>query len=117
MDAKKSANLIICTVLVLGTAAVYWPVHGYDFVNFDDPAYITLNQYVRAGLTLSGLKWALLHSYDSNWHPLTWLSHMTDVQLFGMNPGAFHAVNVAFHIANTLLLFAIFAAMSRALWR
>ena len=92
-------------MLALGVVSVYWPVHRYDFVNYDDVDYVVENAHVRAGLTLDGVKWAFTTGHAGNWHPLTWLSHMTDVQLFGMNAGAHHAVNVFFHVANALLLF------------
>lgn len=82
-------------------------VGGFDFVRFDDPDYVTQNPYVPAGLTWPGIKWAMTTGYAANWHPLTWLSHMLDVQLFGMNPGAHHLVNVAFHAVNAALCFAV----------
>jgi tetratricopeptide (TPR) repeat protein len=92
-------------LLVLITAFAYAPVRHYGFLNYDDPQYVTLNPNVTGGLTLHGLKWAFTTGYQSNWHPLTWLSHMMDVQLFGTNAGAHHLINVILHIANTLMLF------------
>ncbi len=91
-------------------ALTYWAYHetlSFGFVNFDDPQYVTANARVHAGLSSENLKWALTTSYFSNWHPVVWLSYMLDYELFGLDPGAFHAVNLGFHLANSLLLFLI----------
>ena len=104
-------------ILTVITAAVYAPVAGFDFVRFDDPDYVTRNEQVKAGLTWEGLRWAFTTGHVANWHPLTWLSHMLDVQLFGLNPGAHHLVNLLFHIANTLLLFLALRRMTGAIGR
>ncbi len=85
------------------------------FVGFDDPDYID-NSYVKAGVTLQGIKWAFTTWYASNWHPLTWLSHMLDCQLFGLDPGAQHLVNVVFHAANAALLFLFLFRATNKLW-
>jgi len=115
-SSYKYQILIIAAVLALGTAAVYWPVHGYGFVNYDDVTYVVSNPQVQAGLTLAGLKWASTTFYASNWHPLTWLSLMADVQLFGLNPGPHHIINVVLHILNAWLLFLVLTTMTEALW-
>jgi tetratricopeptide (TPR) repeat protein len=107
---------IICLFLIAVILAVYWQVTDYDFVNYDDINYVTENPHVRSGLSLKGIAWAFSTTHASNWHPLTWLSHMLDVQLFGLKPGWHHLVNVFFHIVNTVLLFLIFNRMTRALW-
>src|SRR5438067_58234 len=91
--------------LVIVTLLAYAPVWHYGFVNYDDPQYITENPNVTGGLSWHGLMWALTTGYQANWHPLTWLAHMLDVQLFGLNPERHHVTNLIFHIANTLLLF------------
>jgi tetratricopeptide (TPR) repeat protein len=91
-------------------------VHGFDFVNYDDPDYVTENPMVTHGLTLKGLGWAFTHFYASNWHPLTWMSHMIDCQIFGVTPGGPHVMNVLFHAANAILLFLLLQRMTRALW-
>jgi hypothetical protein len=75
------------------------------------------NPVVKAGMTASGAAWAFMTFTYANWHPLTWLSLMLDRQLFGLDPGAFHLVNVAFHMAGTLLLFLAFARLTRQPWR
>ena len=99
------------------TVVIYWPVHSHPFIGFDDPWYVVENARVKEGLTLKSLWWALTTNYFANWHPLTWISHMTDVQLFGLNPGAHHLVNLAFHAANSVLLLFVLWRMTGALWR
>lgn len=98
-------DLLICLFLVLATLTVYWQVRNHEFVDFDDDLYVTQNPHVRGGLTSESMIWAFTATHSSNWHPLTWLSHMLDVQLYGMDPGRHHLTNVLFQIANTLLLF------------
>jgi len=107
----------VCLLLFVAILVAYWPVTGHDFVSFDDDKYITDNVHVKAGLTLESIKWALTTTYASNWFPLTWLSHMLDVQLFGINPGRHHLTNLIFHIINSLLLFLVLKGMTGAFWR
>ena len=94
-----------CVCLALAILALYWPLTRSGFINFDDDQYVTSNAPVRAGLTLESVRWAFTAGHASNWHPVTWLSHMLDCQLFGVNAGAMHLVNVLFHTANSMLLF------------
>ena len=108
---------IIVIIIAACVFAVYWQVNGFNFVNFDDPVYITTNKDIRHGLTLDGLKFAFTCVYASNWHPLTWISHMLDVEMFGLNPGMHHLTNVFLHILNSILLFLVFERMTGALWR
>src|SRR5690242_10171455 len=96
---------IICLLLALGTLWIYGTVALNDFVNYDDPDYVTSNPHVQSGLTLANIRWAFTTGHASNWHPLTWISHMTDCHLFGQKPAAHHLVNVFFHLGNSLLLF------------
>ena len=107
----------MCLALVLGTLAIYWPVRHYGFVDYDDNDYVFDNPTVRAGLSWWGLAWAFVDQHASNWHPLTWLSHMLDCQLFGVNPGPAHLVNVLFHCANAVLLLLLLNSMTGAFWR
>jgi len=109
-------KVFLCFVLALVTAGIYFPVHRYEFLNYDDVDYVVENAHVRGGLTLDNARWAFTTGHSGNWHPLTWLSHMADVQLFGLTPGAHHLLNVLFHIANALLLFLLLADMTRAPW-
>jgi protein O-mannosyl-transferase len=119
--AKASHNsrrtFLVCLFLVLATAAVYLPVAGHGFINFDDPDYVSANQYVQAGLRAESIRWAFTGVYSSNWHPLTWMSHMLDCQLFGQKPAGHHLTNVVFHVVNTLLVFLLLKLMTRAFWR
>lgn len=108
---------MVCLLLVIVTLAVYWQVRNHSFVNFDDGSYVTANCHVRAGLSLESVKWALTETEAANWHPVTRLSHMLDVQLFGMNAGAHHMTSVYFHLANTLLLFFVFKRMTGCIWQ
>ncbi len=110
-------RLFIGLVLAFGTLALYWPVTGFPFINFDDNEYVFENPVTRAGLTWHGLVWAFNGIHVGNWHPLSWLSHMLDCQLFGVNAGAHHLVNVLFHIANTLLIFSFLRSATGAEWR
>jgi tetratricopeptide (TPR) repeat protein len=107
---------LFAVLLALVTLMVYLPVTHYGFINYDDDDYVTNNQVVQNGLTLSGFKWAFMGFHASNWHPLTWLSHMTDCELFGLNAGGHHFVSVLFHVANTVLLLTLMFRLTGALW-
>ncbi|HEV2695502.1 MAG TPA: hypothetical protein VG347_21595 [Verrucomicrobiae bacterium] len=104
-------------LLVLVTLAVYWPVRHHDFINYDDDDYVYANDTVKAGLTWNGFVWSFMGAHAVNWHPLTWLSHMLDCQLFGVNPGAHHLVNVSIHCANAVLLLWLLELMTGKFWR
>ena len=106
----------IALLLALVTLLVYLPTAWNGFVVFDDDDYITNNHDIQNGLTWSAIKWAFTTFYASNWHPLTWLSHALDCQLFGLKPGPQHLVNAAFHAANAALLFTLLWRLTRALW-
>ena len=106
----------ICLLLFLVTLFVYMQVVSFEFINYDTDRYVYENQYVKAGLTPKGIGWAFSTLYASNWHPVTWLSHMLDVELFGLKPGFHHFNNVLFHSVNTLLLFWILARMTGDIW-
>lgn len=108
---------VISLFLVLVIFAVYWKVINHEFINYDDNIYIIENRYVKDGLTTEGIIWAFTTTYASNWHPLTWLSHMTDIQLFGLNAGRHHITSLLFHTVNTLLLFIVLKRMTGALWQ
>ena len=92
-------------LLFFGTAALYVPALKNGFVNYDDPAYVTQNPQVAEGLTARSLAWAFASTAEANWHPLTWISHMLDVQAFGMSPEGHHAQSVFWHAVNVVLLF------------
>ncbi len=109
-------DLAIAGVLVAATILVYAQVRTHGFLTYDDPEYVTANPHVTAGLTTAGAAWALTARDDANWFPLTWLSHMTDVQMFGLNAGAHHLVSLVLHLLSALLLFAVFRRMTGARW-
>ena len=107
----------LCLLLAVTTLAVFLPIGWYGYVNYDDSDYVTANTHVQSGLKWANVVWAFKSGHASNWHPLTWISHMLDIQLFGDRPGAQHLVSLGFHIVNTLLLFLLMRRMTGALWR
>jgi tetratricopeptide (TPR) repeat protein len=115
MEQNKKI-ILICVILAGAVAWVYWPVFKYDFVSYDDDVYVMNNQAVKVGINLQTIKWAFTSGYASNWHPLTWLSHMLDYQMFKSWAGGHHLVNILFHIANTILLFYFLKKALSLLW-
>ncbi|HZQ47689.1 MAG TPA: tetratricopeptide repeat protein [Verrucomicrobiae bacterium] len=107
----------VCGGLLLITLAAYWPALSCDFVNYDDLGYVTENSHVQGGLSMATLGWAFTTGDQSNWHPLTWLSHALDCQLYGLKPSGHHLTNLLFHLANTLLLFVVLRRLTGATWR
>lgn len=107
----------VALALALLTLLVYWPVREHGYVSYDDPEYVTGNLIVQSGLTWPGVKWAFTTGWTSYWHPLTWLSHMADAELFGAGPAGPHLVNVVLHVVNTLLLLGLLRRMTGSLWR
>src|SRR5436190_12171613 len=114
-----SRNFYIPVLLALLVIGVYLPVRSHEFVNYDDPDYVTDNAIVQQGLTQRGVAWAFgnVHGEKTYWHPLTWISHMLDVQWFGLNAGAHHLVNVFWHTLNVVLLFIVLLKLTSAPWR
>ncbi len=110
-------SAVICLGLAVVTAALYWPTLHDGFIAYDDEAYIASNPHVNAGLTWPGVVWAFQSGYAANWHPLTWLSHMFDCQLYGVSPAGHHFGNLLLHIASTLLLFVWLNRATGAAWR
>ena len=110
-------EFLIGAGLVVATLAVYAQVISHQFINLDDDIYIYENTMLAGGLSAKGLKWALTSFHAANWHPLTWLSHMLDVQMFGIIAGPHLAVNSLFHTLNCLLVFGLFMYMTNRVWR
>lgn len=114
---KKWQTPLICLTITALTLLIYTQVSDHAFLLFDDNIYITGNTHIKDGLSLSNLAWAFSSFHESNWIPLTWISHMVDVQLFGMEARGHHLANVALHLVNSLLLFFLFRRMTATLWR
>ena len=110
-------HVLIVLFLVVATLSVYMRAGGNGFVNYDDNRYVTANPHVATGITPGNVGWAFTTTTASNWHPLTWLSHMTDCQLYGLNPRWHHLTSVALHALNAVLLFLLLARMTHAPWR
>ena len=114
----KIFSFFFAALVIAGaTLTVYWQVHEYSFVSYDDPKYVIENDRVQNGLTAKNAEWALTAVVAANWHPLTLLSHMTDCQIYGLNSGSHHLTNLIIHILNSLLLFIIFRWMTTDLWK
>ena len=107
----------VCVVLAVVTVLAFRGVRGDDFVTYDDNYYVMENRQVQQGLTMHSMEWAFTTFDYSNWHPLTWISYMTDWKLYGKNPGGYHITNVCLHTANAILLFLLFLYMTGYLWR
>ena len=114
---KNRVPIFIIVALALVTLAVFWRITRNDFLNFDDQDYVTENPMVLSGLNAKSIAWAFTTDFAGNWHPMTWLSHMLDVQFFGMKPGWHHFTSLLFHAANAILLFVVLLKMTGALWR
>ena len=110
-------TLLVCSLLAAFTLAAFWPARHFAFLNWDDLTYVSKNDHVRSGLTWSGFLWSFTHSYSSNWHPLAWLSHMLDCQLYGLNPSGHHLTSLLLHSVNAGLLFVALKRLTGALWR
>jgi tetratricopeptide (TPR) repeat protein len=108
---------VLCLLLAFVTFAVYVPALRNDFVNYDDADYVTSNPHVQSGLKWENIQWAFTTGHASNWHPITWLSHMLDCQFFGQQASMHHLVSLLFHIANTVLLFLLLRGTTGAVWR
>lgn len=106
----------VCLVLFIGTLLLFCRAIGNDFVNYDDPDYVTKNEHVTAGFGWPGVKWAFATGDISYWHPLTWVSHMIDWSLFGAQPAGHHAVSVVIHAFNAVLAFLVFRRLTGAFW-
>jgi hypothetical protein len=115
--APDRRHVWIAAALALATLAVYAQVAGHQFVGLDDDRYIRDNPIVARGLTPRGIIWAFTTFYQANWHPLTWLSHMLDVQTFGLWPGGHLLMNAAIHAANAVLVFFFLRRITGAVWR
>jgi tetratricopeptide (TPR) repeat protein len=117
VDPGKKRSFLIYLGLIVITLFVFLQVYSFEFINYDDDIYVYKNPHIQAGITLESVKWAFSTGYANFWHPLTWLSHMLDWELFGARPAGYHLMALFFHIANTLLLFIVLKRMTEAPWR
>jgi len=115
-NSERRKTAYTCAFLALTTFLLYWRTVGYEFIVVDDHKYVYQNTMVLKGLTWEGIKWAFTTVHASNWHPLTWISHMLDVSIYGLFAGGHHLTNAVLHIANTLLLFLALKQMTRKVW-
>ncbi len=113
----EHSGIVVGVGLALVTLAVFWPVIRYDFVYLDDSVYVTDNARVLQGLTWDSVRWSFTTLEAAFWQPLTWLSYLLDVTLFGKSAGAMHLTNLLLHVASTVLLFTVLRQMTGALWR
>lgn len=104
-SASNRRAVLLSLALVAVVVALYAPVHGYPFFSMDDDSYVTLNPHIQNGLHWTTVKWAFTHAYAHNWHPLTWMSHALDIQMFQSDPAGHHDMNVALHALDAVLLF------------
>ncbi len=111
------AAAAVCGFLVLAVALVFGQTVGHEFINFDDNPYVYENPVVQRGLTLQGFRWAFTTFHENNWHPLTWLSHMLDCTLYGLQAGGHHLTSVLLHASTVVLLFLVLWRMTGFLWR
>lgn len=116
MKANKK-NCASIVLIVLFTISAYTPVFKADFIIFDDQQYVTQNEWVSSGLSWNNVIWAFTHFHSANWHPLTWLSHMLDCEIYGMNATGHHVSSLVLHIINSILVFHLFSLMTGAYWR
>ena len=116
-SASSSRILLLYLLLTAATVATYYPVGSHPFIDFDDSKYVTENTHIQSGLTFATVKWAFTTYHASNWHPLTWLSHALDWQMFGADSGGHHNVNLLLHTVNVLLLFWVLLQATGAVGR
>jgi Tfp pilus assembly protein PilF len=113
----RRTTIFLCALLALAVVALYWPALKCGFINYDDPDYFEKNPHVQAGLTWAGVHWAFTTSAVSNWNPLTWLSFMLDVAVFGKGPVGPHLTQLLLHAADSVLLFLVLKQLTGAVWR
>ncbi len=114
---NRRQEIIICIFLIVASLVVYWQITNHEFINYDDGIYVTENPHVQSGLTFKSIKWAFTTGRAANWHPVTWLSHMLDIELYGLNPMGHHWMNLQIHIINSILLFIVLKMMTGAVWK
>src|SRR5258708_36021921 len=114
---RSHKTLFLCLALAAFTVILYSPVRGFSVVNYDDDGYVTENPHVQSGLSGETFLWAFTSTEHDNWHPVTWLSHALDCDLFGLHPGGMHMTNVLLHALNVVLLFLLLRWSTRSTGR
>ena len=109
--------ILFCLLLAVVTLLVFWQIRNNEFINFDDDVYITENRYVKRGFTLEGIIWAFQFNGIGYWQPLTWLAHMLDCQIYGLDPSGHHLTNLILHIVNSIFLFLIFNKITGEIYK
>lgn len=115
-QSQVRPELVVSLLLVVSILYIFSPLRHNEFIKFDDDLYVTENQYVQEGLSIKGVIWAFTSTRASNWHPLTWLSHMADCHMYGLNPGMHHTISLILHILNSLLIFWFFNRITGSMW-
>jgi len=116
-SGRQWQKWLVCLLLGAVVLAVFWPAVRGDFVSFDDYDYVLDNKDIQHGLNWRSIQWAFTTAHTSNWHPLTWVSHILDWQLYGLEPGGHHFTSLLLHLANSVLLFLLLNRLTGALWR
>ena len=106
----------VCVLIVMIVFGAFWPIQNNGFLSFDDDTYITENRWVQQGLTVESIRWAFSSWRGANWHPVTWISHMLDVELFGLDPVGHHWASIVIHVLNCLLIYFFLARITGELW-
>ncbi len=121
VSAERRCNTKVVSglsaVLAIIVAICFSPVISHDFINYDDGAYVVGNAHVRTGLSYENIRWAFTAVHSSNWHPVTWLSHMVDCEIYGLNPKGHHLSSLVLHVLNSVLLFITVTVMTGCMWR
>src|SRR5580658_8988075 len=118
VSGRQWQKWLVCLLLGAAVLAAFWPALRCNFVYFDDQDYVVFNKDVQHGLNWQSVKWALASDHAVNWHPLTWVSHILDCQLYGLDrPAGHHLTSLLFHLANAILLFLLLNGLTDALWR
>ena len=117
MNPDKKNSWLMAGALALLTLAIFWPVTRHEFINLDDPVYVTKDAHVRNGVNWENIKWVFTETHANFWHPLTTLSHMLDCQFYGLKPAGHHLTGLLFHVASVVVLFLVLHRMTGAKWR
>jgi len=116
MSAVQIRSYLLAVGLAVATLIAFWPILSNGFINYDDPIYVTDNTFVQSGLSMDGVRWAFTTGRTGNWHPVTWLSHLLDYELHGLEAGRHHLTSLLFHLLSTLVLFALLRQLTGSLW-